>query len=252
MGTKFYIYNELENGTLSASSENASFPLENLKDVRRTKTFRSNSGSDSVVVDLGSNRPLDSFFIVDNPASGFGISTLTFEANPTNVWTSPLVSQSVSLDTTNGIGVLEFTSANCRFVRLVMTSTLGYCELSNFFIGTRTEYADFDISYPVNFQWNNLSTVSKNRYGQRFIDEVTTQRIVSGSLENMNQSEMDSVSDWVNYISNTIPFFIRFDAIQAITNPNKLNGFYYLNSEPKFILNRGNFWSCDLSLEEAL
>jgi hypothetical protein len=251
MSTKFYIYNEVTNATLIPSSVNASFPASNLKDDRRTKVFRSTSNSSDIVFDLGTSRPIDSFFIVDHTTSGFGVNSLTLELNGTNEWSSPVFSQAITLDFDFGIGKAEFTEGNYRFARLVMTSTAGYCELSNVFIGKRTEYLDFDISYPLTLVNNNLSIISKNRYGQRFIDEVTTQRKIKGNLENMNQAEADDVISWISYVSNTIPFFVSFDGIQSLTNSNRLNGMYYLNNEPGFTLNRGNYWSCSLDLEES-
>lgn len=252
MGSKFYIYNEIENATISATSENASFPLSNLNDSRRTKVFRSNSNTDSITFDFGSNRPIDSFVIVDHITNGFKLSSITLQLNGTNVWTSPAFSQVVTLDNKFGIGKINFTEGNYRFARLVLTSTHGFCEVGKIFIGKATTYQNIDLSYPLELDNNNLSTISKNKYGQRFIDEVATQRKIKSSLDYMIQSEVDDVMEWTSFVSSSKPFFFSIDEIQALSEPNRLNGMYFLNASPVFQLQKGNLWSCSISLEEAM
>jgi hypothetical protein len=252
MTIRFYVYNEFENGVLSASSENATFPLSNLKDDRRTKVYRSITNSDSMVLDMGSIKPIDSFCMVSHTFSGFNLSSLTLELNNVNTWTSPPVSIPITIDYVNGIALYEFNATvNYRYARLVLSSTSGFCELSKCFLGLRSVYADVDFSYPLNFQVNNLSTVVKNRYGQRFIDEIGTQRIIKAKIDYVPRESIDSFMDWLNLVSNTKPFFINFDNGQLAVDVNRFNGFYYLSTEPTLNLTSGNFWSLDLTLEEA-
>lgn len=249
---RFYVYNEIENGVLTASSENASFPLENLKDGRRTKVYRSNSNSDHIILDMGGFKPIDSFCMVDHTLHGFNLASLTLELNSTNNWTSPALSIPITIDYENGIALYEFaTPVSYRYARLVMTSTSGYCELSKVFIGLRSTYAEVDFSYPLNFQINDLSTVTKNRYGQRFIDEVATQRVIKAKIDYIPKANIDDFLDWLGIVSNTRPFFINFDNGQMANNVNRFNGYYYLGSEPSLTLTTGNYWSLDLTLEEA-
>ena len=249
---QFYIYNEVENSVLTASSENASFPLENLKDDRRTKVYRSLSNTDSIVLDMGGFRPIDSFMLVDHTLHGFNLSTLTLELNSVNNWVSPIVSVPVSIDYDNGIAKYQFTTPiTCRYARLVMTSTTGFCELSKFFLGAKTSYDYVDFSYPLNFKLDNLSIVSKNRYGQKFIDEIATQRVLKAGIDYIPKDNIDDVLNWLGLVSNTRPFFINFENGQLSNDLNKFNGYYYLASEPALNFTSGNFWSLDLTLEEA-
>ncbi len=253
MSASFLIYNEVENGVLSASSENASFPLTNLVDARRTKSFRSTSNSDWVLLDLGSFRPMDSFFIVDHPLNGFSLTTLTLEFNSVNNWTSPALSIPITLDYKHGVGHHFFsTPVTYRYVRLVMTSTSGYCEIPKFFIGLKSQYAYSDFSYPLNYLENNLAVITKNRYGQRFIDEINTQKNISSRIDYVPKEDIDDILDWLSYVSITRPFYIYFDNGQLANELNRFHGYFYLTSEPKLQLSSGNYWSLDLSLEEAL
>ena len=135
MSIRFLSNNLLDGSVKTASTTNAQYPLSNLSNSLRTKTYRSTSNSDNLVVDLGTADAVDSFMLVDNWKNGFGLLTLTLEANATDEWSAPAFSTSVTLDTKFGIAHSEFTAQSYRFWRLVMTSSLGYCELSNFFLG---------------------------------------------------------------------------------------------------------------------
>jgi hypothetical protein len=252
MAVAFYVYNELENAVLTPSTENASFPVSNLKDDRRTKTFRTNTNSDSLVIDMGSFKPIDTFCMVDHSFNGFNIATLTLQLNSTNSWGSPAVSIPITIDYEFGIAIHEFSSTQTyRYARLVMTSTSGFCELSKVFLGMKSTYTDVDFSYPLNFQINDLSTISKNRYGQKFIDEIGTQRIIKAKIDYIQRDNIDDFLDWLMIISNTRPFFINFNNGQMALNINRFNGYYYLSGEPSLSLESGNFWSLSLTLEEA-
>jgi hypothetical protein len=254
MSVSFLIYNEIDNAIISASSENYTFPLSNLQDDRRTKVFRSNSNSDSVLIDLGTFREIDSFFIVDHPMNGFSLTSLTLELNSVNNWVSPPVSIPITLDYKHGVGSYFFTApVTYRYARLVMTSTSGYCELSKVFLGLKNNYANSDFSYPLNFNENNLAVITKNRYGQKFIDEINTQKSLKAKIDYVPKEDIDDMLDWLEYVSITRPFFISFcEDAQFSNEPNRLNGYYYLASEPNIQLSTGNFWSFDINLEEAL
>lgn len=249
---KFYVYNEIDNGVLTASTENATFPLSNLKDPRRTKTYRSNTNSDSVVLDMGGFKPIDSFFMVDHTFNGFNLATLTLEFNSTNVWTSPALSIPITIDYINGVALYDFpTPVTYRFCRFVMSSVSGFCELPKLFLGLRSTYSFVDFSYPLNFQINDLSTVTKNRYGQKFIDEVGTQRNIRANIDYIPKDDIDDFLEWLTVVSITKPFFINFDNGQMSTDINKFNGYYFLNGEPSLQFNSGLYWNLSMNLEEA-
>lgn len=252
MTVAFYVYNEVENSTITASSENASFPLSNLTDHRRTKTFRSLTNSDSVLFDLGSIRPIDSIFVVDHSLNGFNLSSITAEFNNTNNWISPPLSVVVPIDYKNGKALIEFPQVNYRYVRLVLTSTTGFCELAKLFIGAKNQYASTDFSYPLDYSVDDLAIITKNRYGQKFIDEVSSQKIISGRMDYIPQVDIDDILDWLEFISVTRPMFISFSNALIANDVFRFSGYYFLKSEPKLQLTGGNFWSLTLTLEEAL
>lgn len=253
MTTKFYIYNEVDSATITATSQNLQFPIANLKDDRRTKVFRTNNPSDIILFDFGGFKPIDSFCMVGHTVNGFTLTGLTIQFNNTNVWTSPPVSIVVPIDYENNIAIHQFaTSSPWRYARMVMTSTaLGYCEVPKVFIGLSSSYPETDFSYPLQYQVNNLSTITKNRFGQKFIDEIATQKIIKGKIDYIPRENIDDFINFLSLISKTKPFFINFDNGQMSLDINKFNGYYYLADEPTLNLVSGNFWSLDMTLEEA-
>src|SRR4030066_372606 len=132
---RLYDINLVEQSTITASTENALFPVSNLKDYRKSKVFRSTTASDNLILDFQETSEINGIFVLPNKRDGFGVSSITLEFNHSSSFTSPAYSISVPLSATLGIGHVTFTSIFYRFCRVVMISTLDYCELSTLFIG---------------------------------------------------------------------------------------------------------------------
>lgn len=251
MGTKFFGLNLADSALITTSSENAQFPASNIKDPRRTKTFRTTSGSGWVVFDFGEAVDIGSFLICDDNKIGFNLSSLTFKVNNANSWGSPMFSSAVTLDYDFGFGYVSSPAPLfARYARIEFASIDSYCEISKVFIG---EAADIqtDVTYPIDFQQNNLAKISKNRFGQRFIDEIGSAKSLSVSLAYLTKDEMDAVFETLDYCSTTKPIWIVFESIEITNNNNRIGGYYYLTDDPKMQYVVGNFWNLSLGLEEG-
>lgn len=252
--TKLHCFNQVDEAVISASSENAQFPASNLKDYRRTKVFRSLSNNDSVVFDFGEAVDINSFMVVSNPKYGWGFNTITIELNGSNSWGSPAVSQVVTVDPIYGFGYFEWpVNQSYRYARVVMTSSVGYCELSKVFIGSYQDIGEIDFDYPLSHRIGDNVTISKNRYQQRFIDKVGKQKFLSGDLRNMTRDEADSVLELLDYSGEVRPIWVRIDQTNITANPNRLNGYYFLRGDvPQARFDAGSYWSIPLDFEEGL
>lgn len=251
---KFLVYNLLPEAVITPSSVDAQYPASNLVDDRRTKTFRSTSNDTSIVLDFGTARAMDCLLMVDSGISSFGFITATIELNTSNTWVTPAYTQSVTIDSDNGFAYAEFSSKQTyRYARLVLTNTAGYCEVSKFFIGEAVDLGDIGFNYPVKFNKGTNATVQKNRLGQRFIDEINSQKTLSGSINNLTPDELDKVLEITDYASFTKPIWVYFPSNQShlINNPNRLSGYYYLKDDPDDTLSAGNYWSLSFQLEEG-
>jgi hypothetical protein len=253
MSANIFLYENLvKNASITMSPANLQYPVDNLKDDRRTKVLRVESSSMIVTLDLGAIMEVDSFAVVDSGINSFGFTGIVFEANLNNSWTSPLVSQSVPLSEEFGFGYLILGApVSVRFIRLVISNTSAFCELSKIFVGKKAQIGELGFEYPVTLTQNSNSTIQKNRYGQRFIDEVNTQKQLSSSFSTLTKQEMAEVFAILDYCSSTLPLWIVFPEGNITLDNNRLNGYYYLTGEPALSFDRGNFWSVNLSFEEG-
>ena len=252
MSFSIYSENLVDQSTLSASTTNLLFPVNNIKDSRRSKVFRSNGNSDSVVFDFNETSEVNSFFIVGDKRSGFGVSTITLQFNGTDSWGAPASSESITFSTEHGVGFKEFlTTHSYRFCRMVLTSTLGYCEISNVFLGKK-----LTISRGINFGWsyrsNELSKESRNRYGQLFTDILFRQRLISCSISNMSKDDLDEFFKMYDSKGETKPFFIVLGCDGQNTNDHRrYSGMYYLENIPPIPNPKFNKYNVSMSLIEA-
>lgn len=247
----FYSNNLVDQANLSASTENLLFPLTNLKDPRRTKVFRSIENNTSVVFDLMETSEIDSFLIVSNPKTGFGVSTITIEANATDEWSLPAYSTTMEFNTKHGVGIKELeTAINYRFVRFVLTSTLGYAELANVFIGKKT-VPSRGINYNWTFRDDDLSTIKENRYGQKFSDIIGRQRKFNGLIQNLDDENLELLLDITDRKGRVHPLFVKIGCQEAMADPYRFIAMVFFSSIPTNTNRFYKNWGFPVALEEA-
>ena len=249
---RFYVNNLVDQATITASNENALFPASNLQDQRRTKVFRSTTNSDSIVFDFQETSEINSVMVVDEPFNGFGFTTITLELNGTNTWGSPAFTQSITVSTEHGVGYAEFNTQSYRFARIVLNSTLGYCELSKIYIGKNTQIGtDRSVQYGWSYQDRDISRVTENRYGQKFSDIILRQRLINFSMNLLSKDEMDNIFEIYDYCGITKPLFIRIGCDEISNEKRRYAGMFYMNNVPTITNTSFNRYSLSFQLEEA-
>jgi hypothetical protein len=251
MSFEIYHENLIDQSTITASSENLLFPLSNIKDPRRSKVYRSILNSDNIVIDFNETSEVDSFIIVADKRNGFGFSTISLEFNATDEWTSPAATESITFSTQFGIGINEFTTTHSyRFCRIVLTSSLGYCELSKVFLGKK-----MNLGRSINFGWtikdNELSTKQSNRYGQIFTDIILRQKIINCALSYLDKDKLDKVNSLLDSKGETKPFFVKIGCDNMVNDYNRFSGMVYLNDVPTISNQYFNKYNMSMTLNEA-
>lgn len=250
----FYVKNLIPTSNLTASSVNSQYPLSNINDQRRTRVYRSTSNSDNIVIDLGDRSDVDSFGIVDNWADGYGITDLALEGNNVNDWVSPPFSQSITLNEKFGVSFSEFTSVEYRFFRLVMTSTLGYCEISNIFLGQKTSFTNIGPSVNWSYKQVDLVDKSRNRYNQEFFDDRGTQKQMNGlSFEIMDKDDVDNIYEVYDIARTVKPIFLRFEngSPTVVNDEQRYSGFFRMRNEPDVTATGAGFYSVTMNFTEV-
>jgi hypothetical protein len=204
------------------------------------------------VLDFGETSDADSCFIVADKRSGFGISTLTLQFNATNSWGAPAATETVTFSTAHGVGFKEFTAMRSyRFCRIVMTSTLGYCELANIFIGKRQE-----IGRGINFGWSYKDTEivnqKANRYGQIFSDIISRQKEIKASISFLNKDQLDAFLEAYDFCGESKPLFIKLGDDDMVNDYRRFSGMVFFDSVPSITNTHFNKYSLQLTLREAM
>ena len=249
MSFKLMDTNLVDQSVFTASSENALFPVSNLKDTRRSKVYRSTSNSDTVTLDMQETSEVDTIFVVANKRDGFGVSTVTVEFNGTSDFTTPAYSIAVPFSVKFGVGFIEFTKVEYRFARIVMTSTLGYCELSKVYIGKKLE-----MKRSINFGWtikdNELSINQSNRYGQKFTDVIGRQKQINVSFSYVDKDDLDLINSVLDDRGESKPIYIILGC-DTMTNDNRrFSGPVTLNDIPTITNPLFNKYSLSFALSE--
>lgn len=247
---EIYSDNLIYQSKITASNENAQFPLSNLLDPRRSKVFRSTSSNTSIVLDFNETSEVDSFMIVDDKRNGFGISTITLEFNGTNEWSNPAASETIEISPAFGLGFKEFNTHSYRFCRIVLTSTLTYCELSKIFIGKR-----LGLNRSINFNWtikeNELSNKQSNRYGQIFTDVILRQKSLNFALSYLDKDQLDKINSVLDFVGESRPFFVRIGCDNMVNDNRRFSGMVYLTDVPTISNPYFNKYNLSMSVIEA-
>ena len=254
MTIRFYSTNLVDQATITASTENALFPTNNLIDPRRTKVLRTTTASDNIVFDFQETSEIDSIFIVDNPFDGFGVSTLSLEMNATDAWGSPAATETPDFSVVRGLGFTDFTTIHeYRFARLVMTSSLSYCEISKLFIGKGiTLLNDKSINYGWSVTYKDNSRNVENRYGQRFSDVINRQKQFNIAFSNLDKDQLDQIFELYDDKGITKPFYVRIGCDGMVNDNRRFSGMVYLSSAPQITNRFFNKYNLSMTLEEAM
>jgi hypothetical protein len=236
--------------TLTASTTNALFPLTNINDNRRSKVWRSTTNSDNIVINFGSAKEVDSFFIVCDKRGNFGFSTITLEFNSTDSWGSPAATESITFSNTFKVGLKDFATKNYQYVRIVLTSSLGYCEVSNIYLGKRIDM-DRSISFDWTYKSDDLSNSKTNRYGQRFTDETIRQTTISGALRLLDKDQLDQFFSVYDNVGEKKPFFIQLGCDEMTNDNRRYSGMVYFSSLPQITNTSFNRYNLSMTLIEA-
>jgi len=249
----FGVVNLVDSATITASSTNAQFPLSNLTDVRRTKVYRATSNAATINFDFGEAKKVGVVAVVSSGAIGkaFEFEDCVFEMSATDDFAVKTFTQALDLSDEFGFGLVEVPEIESRYARIIITRDSGIVELSKIFIGEYLTLGVQGFEYPLRFVDKNNASTQKNRLGQRFIDVVNKQKELSGSISTLTKDEIDDVFSILDEVSNIKPLWVIFPE-GNITNDNKrISGYYYIDAEPPLSFDRGNYWSLNLTLEEA-
>lgn len=238
--------------SLATGTANAQFPLANIKKTYTTKVFRSIENTVSIIIDLQSTFPVDSIAMVGDNTLGFNTATLkgsgSLDFSGSTVHTLDLSHQ-------YNFGFKQFTSESHRYWLLTLTGS-SYCEVSNIFLGSKTELPNNDIE-TTSFEWGDDPNVSiqENKYGQLFINEYNVQQILDGSIKLVNPTEYAILDTIFKRHGKTKPLWFILDpnGIGPIADSEFIfSGYFNFKSNFKWKTITTGYYSISMSLKEVI
>lgn len=247
-------YMETADITVTSGTENAQFPISNVKTPVLGKYARLESNSATIVIDLHQISNIDSFVVLGNPQHTFGFTNVSVKTSPMNDFTSA-ISYNIPLNAQQNMGYvfLEDPVAH-RYVEFTFTGTGSYVEIGRIMIGDHIYLPQNNLSIGTfSYGYTDLSTVSKNQYNQRFIDKRNMVKTLGGSIESCTKEEMDQLDTLFINKGRHEPIFMVTDigGMSLIDAEHKLSIYGYFENNPSWSAVGGQLYSTSITIEET-
>ena len=237
--------------SIVSGTADAQFPLDNIKHPFTTKVFRSTGASCSILIDLQSIQAVDLICIKGSSVDGLGFTSATIEGSASPVFSGTPVS--IDINTVNSFAFKELISSSFRYWRLVLTAS-SYVEVSNVYLGLKTQMSTNNLNMGFVYSLNTNNKITKNAYGQRFIDTYNSIKTISGDVKYVNTAEFDILNDiHLNHGENTpLWFILDSDGAIGVTDSKYMfSGIFYMKDLVWKNLSPG-LWDVNIQLEEAM
>lgn len=240
--------------TLTTGTENAQFPLENIKNDAAAVKFRSVENDVVIVFDLQQTRTIDAIALGGDTNGTLGLTTASVKTSLTTDF-SASTAQNIPLSGDNLIGYLFFTSpVDHRYVELTLSGTGSFVEVSNIFIGERIEliYQNLSIS-SFNYGQSDKSDVRENDYGQKFINKRNKIKYLSGDINFATKAEQEVLDNMFTRHGKSEPLWMIVDKDGAAMNDGqfKLAVYGYLPDRPNWSASGGQTYNATVRVDQA-
>lgn len=208
-----------------------------------------------VTFDFGSTEDVDSIALLWPKEDGIklsGSAVVKVEANASDSWSSPAVSQTLTIDNTYDLATHYFSTAQSyRYWSVTIEDPANanlYVELGVAFIGE-----SLTIQEPENgfgFQLQDNSSQSVTAYGHRYVDEYPLSKALDFSYAYMDYSDVKTLENAFRTNSTKKPVFVTLDHDETVFDKEHLS--LYGKFQSKFGLDhvRYNLFDTGLTIEE--
>lgn len=255
-GISFLSENLVDDATLSLTTgtENAQFPLVNIKNDSPSVKFRSVGATAVIVFDLLVTRDIQYVALAADPGAGFLITSASFK---TSVTTDFSLSSANTIDLSNqqGIGFKKISTVNHRYVQLTLVGSGGFAEIGKVFIGTSVNLPQNSLSIgSFKYGYNDRSVVRSNKYGQKFIDRLNTTKYLGGTIEFCTQAEQEELDNMLLDKGESYPLWMIVDEeSDAMTDGNfKLTIYGYVEGDLEWNASGGQLYSTSINIKQAI
>jgi hypothetical protein len=255
-GISFLSENYTDSGVFSllSGTENAQFPLENLRNDSPGVKFRSVGSTSVILIDLQTTRNINYLAVAADPLDSFLVSSVKIKTSTTTDF-SLSTEHNIPLSVEQAIGYMAVTAVSHRYVRVELTGSGGFSEIGKIFVGEAINLPlnSFSIS---SFQYSvkDASAIQKNEYGQRFINNLNQIKELSGTIQYCTKAEQETLDDMLIRHGKRYPLWIILDeASEAMNSGNfKLSMYGYLDKDPQWKADGGQLYTVDIEMSQAI
>lgn len=213
--------------TLTASSENVHFPLENLQNVLRSKRFRSTDKTDfHIIIDLGSIANVDSFIMLlplEGKVNMTNDAVIKLQANSSDSWDTPAVDLTLEHDVIKRQISHYFSEAQAyRYWRITVndpTAESNYIEISKLIIGASVTFPNAQNGFK--FGKDDGTKITRNDFGTAYADKYPILKTLNLSYKTLLLSEIEVLDNVFNENGNNIPVFITLDETNTLFDKDR-------------------------------
>ncbi len=202
------LYNNFVVGsTITSSTEDSNYTFDDaFNDIRLNRVGRTTSDSSQwIKFDLSSAQSIDYIVILNhNFTSG---ATITIQANATDSWGSPSVSEVITYS--ESPIVKNITLSSYRYWRLVVDDSSNpdnYIQIGNVFLTAGLTMPGMDVNKIV--AKKTTSEYSKSLSGQIFPNERTLLKYGEFYFKNSSDSDKQLVAEFVDAVDIIFPFVL--------------------------------------------
>ena len=189
---------------------------------------------EAITFDLSTTEDIDSFCLVFDPSIGINFTNsvvLKLQANATNVWTSPAVDVTLTVDNeTETVSHYFTTVQSYRYWRLKIVDSQNpdlYVQLGKVFLGKALDIARVP---SIGFQLglNDRTQETENEFGNKYFDVYPIEKNLSFNLDLMEKVDSNIIYNSFTRIGKRKPVLVVLDSTELLFDKNKVTvyGFY--------------------------
>lgn len=240
--------------SLTTGTENAQFPLSNLKNDSPSVKFRSIGSTAVLLIDLLATRDIDHVAIAADPIESFLITSASFKTSITTDF-SLSTSHTIDLSVEQAIGFKSITQVSHRYVELTLIGSGGFTEIGNIFIGKGVNLPlnSYSIS-SFKYSYSDQANIRRNKYGQRFIDTRNNIKSISGTIEYCTKDEQETLDNMLLEHGQSYPLWVVLDPGSEAINDGKykLTMYGYMENEISWSASGGQLYTIQIDMRQAI
>lgn len=213
-----------------------------------------------IVFDLRSIESIDSVAVLFNPQRGEGVklsssAVLKLKLNALDLWESPAVEQTLSIDYIYDIATHFFSAnQNYRFVCIEITDPQNanlYVEISKVIISKATQFSQ---QPEMGFRDRvlDMSRATETAYGHRYSDIYPNRRTLDFNYAVMTESDCETMQKIYARVGSTVPVCAVLDPEAALFDKDRFFLYGYFPQRQDVGHRALTYFDLPLGIEEAM